>query len=336
MRRLGVALAAALIAMPALLAAGSPEAFAAGSQIWVEVGSETPGPGCYVATSVEVHEGGPVAGAEIALAFHVDSDVYSVNRGFTDDNGIAFLGFDLGDAPAGRAGSLDVNVNGAYIGSVPLAITDGGGCDDNPEVFELGGGDVSGGGGGTANLEPVNSVWVPALWQQRGLSCEYASLAIAMAAYGTQVTEWDFDPYFGQSSNPHVGFRGNIYGEWGGTDDYGIYAEPLAAVMPEFGYWADVFYANGDTSQLTRYIDNGTPVLVWMGLKGDTGYYETGADGSSYWIAAGQHTLVIYGYDADGVYASDPAIGAKRFYGWGDFIWMWNVFDGMSLAIGPN
>jgi len=287
-----------------------------------------------------VHNGGPLANAEIAIAFHVDGTVYSVDRGFTAGDGIAFLGFDVADAPAGRAALLDINVNGAYMGSVPVQVTEGGSCSGNPEVFEL---DGTIGSSGvwqethtSGNLEPANSVWVPAIYQQRGLSCEYASLAIVMAAYGDQVSEWEFDPYITLSSNPHVGFRGNIYGEWGGTEDYGIYAEPLAAIMPNFGYWADVFYAQGDSSQLTRYIDSGTPVLVWLGLKGDTGYYENGPDGSSYWIAGGQHTLVIYGYDDYGVYASDPAIGQKRFYDWGWFMWMWNVFDGMSLAIGPQ
>ncbi len=340
MHRFGIICALALIMMPALMAAGAGSASAASGRVWVQVGSETPGSSCYVNTSVEFHGGsGPVGGAEVALAFHVDGQVYSVNRGFTAGDGIAFLGFDVAGAPAGRSAMLDVNVNGAYLGSVPIYVTDGGGCSDNPAVIELAGADSGGGSWNDTHtsetLEPTGGIWVPALYQQRGLSCEYASLAIAMAAYGTHVTEWEFDPYIGLSSNPHVGFRGNIYGEWGGAVDYGIYAEPLAAILHHFGYWADVFYANGDTSQLTRYLDNGTPVLVWLGLKGDTGYYETGEDGSTYWIAPGQHTLVIYGYDQNGVYASDPAIGAKRFYDWGWFMSMWNVFDGMSLAIGP-
>ncbi|MGI9252941.1 MAG: C39 family peptidase, partial [Thermomicrobiales bacterium] len=187
------------------------------------------------------------------------------------------------------------------------------------------------------DLEPAGAVSVPALYQQRGLSCEYASLAIAMAHYGTEITEWAFDPHISGSQNPHWGIRGNINGTWGGTDDYGIYPEPLAAIMPEFGYWADVFYAKGDVGQLTLRLDNGSPVLVWIGLKGrDGGFTELANDGTSYWIAPGQHTLVIYGYDDNGVYASDPALGSKRFYDWGTFMWMWDVFDGMSMAIGPS
>ena len=38
-----------------------------------------------------------------------------------------------------------------------------------------------------------NMVEVPTYSQQRNLSCEYAAAVIAMAAYGTWVSEWAFD-----------------------------------------------------------------------------------------------------------------------------------------------
>jgi uncharacterized protein YvpB len=339
-RRLVLAMAVWMALMPLALAPRTAEpALAASGKVWVQVGSETPGSGCWVNTSVEVHQGGPASDVEIGLAFHIDSDVFSVNRGVTGGDGIAYLGFDTSGAPAGRAAMLDVNVAGVYVGSVPVIVSDGAGCNDNPKVFEFGGSFDAGqaweSSHSVASSATDTGIWVPTRYQQRGLSCEFASLSIAMAAYGTEITEWAFDPYISQSRNPHWGFRGNISGTWGGSDDYGIYAEPLAAILPSFGYWGDVFYARGDAGALTRRIDQGTPVLVWLGLLGDTSFWETGSDGTSYKVAAGQHTLVIYGYDSSGVYASDPALGAKRFYDWGWFMTMWNVFDGMSLAIGP-
>jgi hypothetical protein len=33
------------------------------------------------------------------------------------------------------------------------------------------------------------------------------------------------------NDNPHLGYRGNIHGEWGNTEDYGVYSEPLAAAL---------------------------------------------------------------------------------------------------------
>ena len=38
---------------------------------------------------------------------------------------------------------------------------------------------------------------------------------------------------------------------------------------------------------------------------------------------------------AGGVYVSDPAVGAKRYYDWGTFSSMWSVLDGMALAVSP-
>lgn len=323
------------------VAQANPAAFrASNSEIWVQVGSETPGPGCWVNTSVEVHSGNQqVSDIEVGLAFHVDSDVYYTSRGLTGADGIAFLGFDTVNAPSGRAAMLDVNIAGVYVGSVPLVVKDGWGCNDNPEVFEFGGAiPVSNAADASRSVPSSDSgsgIWVPAKYQQRGLSCEFASLSIAMAAYGYEVSEFAFDELVGRSQNPHWGFRGDIYGTWGGAENYGVYARPLANALPAFGFWGEEFYANGDASALTRRIDAGTPVLVWLALLGDTSYYEYTEDGTRYLIAPGQHTLVIYDYDEAGVYASDPALGAKRFYDWGWFMSMWNVFDGMGLAVGP-
>jgi uncharacterized protein YvpB len=179
------------------------------------------------------------------------------------------------------------------------------------------------------------SVWVPTYVQQRNLSCEYAALVIAMGAYGVWVSEYDFDGLVGWSDNPHWGYRGDITGWWGNTDDYGVYASALVPAVNAYGFWADEFYAQGDASALTRRIDAGAPVIVWLGLWGNTGFYEWTEDGSSYKLAPGMHVVVVYGYDSGGVYFSDPATGNKSFYDWGTFLTYWNVMDGMSLAIGP-
>ena len=79
---------------------------------------------------------------------------------------------------------------------------------------------------------------VPMYTQQRNLSCEYASMVIAMGAYGVWVSEWVFDEMVPLSDNPHWGYRGDITGWWGNTTDYGVYAEPLAAALGDFGFWA--------------------------------------------------------------------------------------------------
>lgn len=179
------------------------------------------------------------------------------------------------------------------------------------------------------------SVWVPSYVQQRNLSCEYAAAVIAIGAYGVWVSEYDFDGMVGWSENPHWGYRGDISGWWGNTDDYGVYASALAPAINAFGFWADEFYAQGDSSALIRRIDAGAPVIVWLGLWGDTSYYNWTEDGARYKLATGMHVVVAYGYDDYGVWVSDPATGSKYQYDWGTFISYWNVMDGMSLAVGP-
>jgi LysM repeat protein len=169
--------------------------------------------------------------------------------------------------------------------------------------------------------------------QSRNLSCEYAAAHIATSAFGAGVPEWVFIEQVPPARNPHYGYRGNIDGWWGNTDDYGVYAEALVPVLNTNGFRAEVFYSMGATGDLVWYIDQGIPVIVWLGLWGDTAV--TLYDEGTYTVAAGAHVVVAYGYDVDGVYVSDPAIGATRLYGWSDFTAMWSVLDGMALAVSP-
>ena len=177
---------------------------------------------------------------------------------------------------------------------------------------------------------------VPTYVQQRNLSCEYAAMTIATAAWGGWVSEYEFDNRVGWSANPHWGFRGDITGWWGNTTDYGVYAAALVGPLAELGYAGDMFYAQGDAWQLKTRLDQGAPVAVWLGLWGDQGWYEYTDDGSRYKLTPGYHVVVAYGYDESGVHVSDPATGTYDFYSWGDFMWMWNVLDGMSLAVWPG
>ncbi len=186
-----------------------------------------------------------------------------------------------------------------------------------------------------SGVETPRAVWVPDYFQQRNLSCEYASLVMAMAAYGTWESEFELDGIVGWSDNPHWGYRGDINGWWGNTDDYGVYASALVPALNAYGFWGDAFYAAGDSSELTWRLDSGYPTLVWIGMWGETGFYEYTEDGTPYKLVPGLHVVVAYDYDDGGVWVSDPATGGPRYFDWGTFMWMWNVMDGMGLAVGP-
>ncbi len=181
-----------------------------------------------------------------------------------------------------------------------------------------------------------NAVMVPNVItykQQRNLSCEYAATHIATGMLGNGIPEEVFISRVPVTKNPHNGYRGNIDGRWGNTDDYGIYPEALVPVLNDHGFAGEVFYSEGATDTLKAHIDAGHPVLVWLGFWGDTRVRLT--DEGNYSVASGMHVVTVYGYDSNGVYASDPASGELKFYGWDEFVGMWKVLDGMAMAVYP-
>jgi uncharacterized protein YvpB len=338
------ALTATLVAILALTLGGplvAPVALAQSTSVnaWVEVGTTEPGVGCVVDVTAEIRSAAAgVEGADVAVALSIDgtSDVVSSDRQVTDGSGIAWLSFDTSGAYDGAKTWLEVIVNGSYVGGRTIWVTADGGCSGAPAGLELGG-DVptgaSGGAGGQA-ASGGGEVVIPGILtyrQERGLSCEYASLAIATGTLGGWVSEYDFESVIGPSDNPHWGYRGYIDGAWGNTDDYGIYAEPLVPALNQFGFNAEAFY--GGRGDLIAQIDQGRPTLVWLGMWGDTSFDAYSADGTPYQLTAGMHVMVAYGYDDGGLYLSDPGSGSLVYYDWGTFEWMWGVMDGMALSV---
>ena len=113
----------------------------------------------------------------------------------------------------------------------------------------------------------------PPTMQMYSLSCEYAAAYIATCRVRLGRPRIGVHRAHRRSANPHWGYRGNIHGAWGGTDDYGVYPEALVPTLNEFGFIADVFYG-GDASALTARIDAGMPVMTWLGYFGDTAWVQ--------------------------------------------------------------
>jgi len=311
---------------------------------WATLGSVTPAAGCLLDASIEVREAGAGVGDVTVGADLVhDGQIVWSDWGMTGADGLAYLTVDTSWAAPGYEAWMDVLVGGEYAGGMPVSITDSGGCADNPNMVELGADVALAPEAGTAenwSTAPAPGpdavmVGVPLYAQKRNLSCEYAALVMAMGAYGVSVSEYDFDDLVGKSENPHWGYRGDITGWWGNTDDYGVYASALAPVLPDFGFRGEEFYAQGDSTALTERLDDGTPVLVWLGLWGDTGFYEHAADGTPYKLVPGMHVVVADGYDSGGVYVADPATGKTKYFDWTTFMSFWNVLDGMGLSVSP-
>jgi uncharacterized protein YvpB/LysM repeat protein len=169
--------------------------------------------------------------------------------------------------------------------------------------------------------------------QAYNLSPAYAAGYIATSAFGAGVPESVFVDQVPLSPNPHWGYRGNLNGDWGSTTDYGVYAEPLIPVLNANGFNAEPFYSGGDPTQLQAHLDAGNPVIAWLGFYGDTAFQVD--DHGDYQLAAGMHTVVVYGYDELGVHVADPASGTLTYFTWDEFVSMWSILGGMGLAVSP-
>ncbi len=120
---------------------------------------------------------------------------------------------------------------------------------------------------------PVTLPGVFTYQQQRPLSCEYASVHIATSMIGQPISEYEIEAVAPASPNPHWGFRGDITGSWGNTDDYGVYNAPLASGLNQLGIASRAFYGS-TRDDLTRELDAGRPVVIWLGLWGDGGSFD--------------------------------------------------------------
>ena len=174
----------------------------------------------------------------------------------------------------------------------------------------------------------------PVFAQTHHLSCEYAATRMITAFWDHEITENDFISLIPTNANPHLGFRGDIDDAFGGTSDYGIYAEPIAQVLESQGFNTRLI-ANG-VDGLKQELDQGHPVQVWViaGMGWGTPFQQT-INGQTVTLVAGEHSMVVYGYDDNGVYVSDPGFGTQDYYDWNNFLRSWSYLGQMALAVWP-
>lgn len=176
----------------------------------------------------------------------------------------------------------------------------------------------------------------PVVEQAWALSCEYAATSAATAYYGDTISQRTFLTAIGDDENPHKGFRGSIYGAWGGTTNYGVYADPILAVLRQHGFvHAYIFY--NDASTLRTEIAAGHPVVTWIsgtwGMTSRSTHVDTAGDWYS--LIAYEHAVTAYGYDDAGVWVMDPGVAEKYHISWAKFLRGWNAIDGMALVVAP-
>jgi uncharacterized protein YvpB len=170
----------------------------------------------------------------------------------------------------------------------------------------------------------VTRLSVPFHRQEHNLSCEVATLVMALQYRGVNVSEATlisaigFDPTpkaNGVWGNPYQAFVGDIDGHQSSTG-YGVYWDPVATAAKQ--YRPARVISGGKLSDITAEIKKGNPVIFW-GTAG-TGRridWKT-PSGQSIMAVSGEHTRVAIGFigSADNptkIITLDPLFGEKYF-----------------------
>ena len=171
----------------------------------------------------------------------------------------------------------------------------------------------------------IRKLTVPSYRQVYSLSCEAASLRMALAYYGVNTSDDDILSRIGYApkprdtatntwQDPNVEFVGEVNGKMNVTG-WGVYAGPVAKAARSFGRSADVVYGPS-TSTVASAIYAGRPVVVWgvMGMSAVDDSWNTTTSGVVH-AAKNQHVRVAYGVEGSpdapvGFYLMDPIRGS--------------------------
>ena len=172
---------------------------------------------------------------------------------------------------------------------------------------------------------------VPFHRQERALSCEIATLRMALNYYGLRVSETELLaklPFETNSSrllgniwgDPDVGFVGNINGRMPNSG-YGVYEDPIALIANQY---REAKALRGTTlATILQEVASGRPVIVW-------GYISSGKDiswqtpeGKQIKAVYGEHTRVVTGFYGS---ISDPKYLIMLDPIYGRVIWPANKF----------
>lgn len=180
---------------------------------------------------------------------------------------------------------------------------------------------------------------VPLLEQERSLSCESSAAAMAAQYHRLAVSESDILHALPLHENPHLGFRGNVDGLHGSLIDYGVYAAPISRVLTRLGLQVEPF--EGGIDEIKKHIRHGRPVLAWI-------TYDLQLQAPEQWMLAGpggqtqavtlvpyEHTILIVGYNREGLWIHDPFDGTRDFYSESEFWRSFGYLGHMALVIGP-
>ncbi|MFA6587644.1 MAG: Ig-like domain-containing protein [Patescibacteria group bacterium] len=189
----------------------------------------------------------------------------------------------------------------------------------------------------------VTRLAVPFHRQEHKLSCEIATLVMALRYRGIDISEQPiidaigFDPTpkkNGVWGNPNIAFVGDIDGQQPETG-YGVYWEPIAKASLK--YRNARAFTNGKLTDITSEVKKGNPVIVW-GTAG-TGRridWKT-KTGENIIAITGEHTRIVIGFvgsveNPSKIITLDPLYGEKNFTQ-SAFLYNWSLLGNSGVVV---
>lgn len=153
----------------------------------------------------------------------------------------------------------------------------------------------------------------------------------------------------GVSQNPNIGIRMgkelpeglqtlyvNLNQFFGGKDYYGVHAPPFIDLFANYNLMAKAIDKDGDLiASIQRALYSGHLIMAWIKI----GYSKQIDVELSYGITSivrGEHTVVLTGYDKNGIFFMDPAIGQERYASYQIFLDSTNSFAMPFLEVYPS
>lgn len=183
--------------------------------------------------------------------------------------------------------------------------------------------------------------------QDHALSCEVATLKMALAYRGITVDESElitkvgFDPTHRKTKNgeltwgdPQKAFVGNIDGKMLVTG-YGVYWLPIGRVANN--YREAIVFENWSEADLISELENGNPVIIWGYLgSGKPTSWKT-EDRKEIRAVSYEHTFVAHGFSGDsreptGYFVIDPIYG-ETFFARDTFLKKWDAFGRSGVVV---
>lgn len=171
-----------------------------------------------------------------------------------------------------------------------------------------------------STVQSVFKLSVPVYLQQHTLSCELATLRMALAYRQFAKTEEELLIQVGYDPSPRRGniwgdpyetFVGNIDGKQMSTG-YGVYWPPIARVANLYTKAAE--FSGLSITDILKEVERSNPVIIWTYSKSGIPTYWFTTSGERIFAASGEHTVVVVGFvgsvdDPSQIIVNDPLIG---------------------------